>query len=468
MIVTLDMAKELESQIKLTLMNLYGKMLPSDKITLLNSTEFIDKKIIEGNPHTVVNNIIRKITGSIIDVTCTKELNVSKDDYKEILYGGFLNDGLIEFYSQKVAEKLKVNLDEKSEFKENLEAVKALYDKLGDGLDEKVFTEDAIKLLDDESLEELVTTCDNKAIEEYLKNLEVANNTIESKEAIPENGNVGKIDEEGRVQIVYLDGVQYVKYVDKNDETHLVESGDPKRVSEAYRKTMLGLKPGDKLDAEAFFEELTSYVPETDLNVKEDIKTSSLNNEEVNMLNYIHGKEQFRLDSQDDVITHSSDQKIHVIENTNDIVVTNDEDGRVESTIVSDNPEAQIQEDGKQDKPQEETIDDEKILTPEEYEKLCMKFANNEELTIEELRALKRSTPEKMKESEEAKEFQEELQEEETKLIEEQKGPVLKYPGYKSSNAAFTNKYLLIYVVLITICIGFIVGALLFKTFGMK
>ena len=97
-----------------------------------------------------------------------------------------------------------------------------------------------------------------------------------------------------------------------------------------------------------------------------------------------------------------------------------------------------------------------------------MKFANNEELTIEELRALKRSTPEKMKESEEAKEFQEELQEEETKLIEEQKGPVLKYPGYKSSNAAFTNKYLLIYVVLITICIGFIVGALLFKTFGMK
>ena len=38
MIVTLDMAKELESQIKLILMNLYGKMLPTDKVTLLNST----------------------------------------------------------------------------------------------------------------------------------------------------------------------------------------------------------------------------------------------------------------------------------------------------------------------------------------------------------------------------------------------------------------------------------------------
>lgn len=468
MIVTLDMAKELEAQIKLVLMNLYGKMLPSDKVTLLNTTEFIDEEIIKGNSHTVVNNIIRKITGSVIDVTCTKELNIGEDDYKEVLYGGFLNDGLIEFYSEKVAEKLRVNLDEKPEFKENLEAVKALYDKLGDGLDEKAFTEDAIKLLDDAKLEELVTTCDNAAIEEYLKSLEVANNTIENEEVKPLNGNGGKIDEEGRVQIVYLDGKQYIKYVDKNDETHLVESNDSKHVSEIYRKTMLGLKPGEKLDSEKFFQELTSYIPETDLNVKEDIKTSSLNNEEVNMLNYIHGKEEFRLDSQDDVITHSSDQKIHVIENTNDIVVTNDEDGRVESTIISDDEDAKINEEIKPDKPQEEEIDDEKILTPEEYEKLCMKFANNEELTIEELRALRRSTPEEMKKTEEAKKFEEEMQEEESKIIEEQKGPTLKYPGYKSGSAAFTNKYLLIYIVLITICIGFIVGALLFKTFGMK
>ncbi|MCF7627577.1 polysaccharide biosynthesis protein [Holdemanella sp. SCCA2] len=88
--------------------------------------------------------------------------------------------------------------------------------------------------------------------------------------------------------------------------------------------------------------------------------------------------------------------------------------------------------------------------------------------TIDELRALRRSTPEEMKKSEQGQEFQEELQEEETKIIEEQKGPTLKYPGYKYGSAAFTNKYFLIYIVLLTICIGFIVGALLFKTFGMK
>lgn len=468
MIVTLDMAKELEAQIKLILMNLYGKMLPSDKVTLLNNTEFIDEEIIKGSPRVVVNNVIRKITGSVIDVTCTKELTLPNGEYKEILYGGFLNQGLIEYYSQKIAEKLNINLDEKPEFKENLEAVKALYDKLGDGLDEKVFTEDAIKLLDDAKLEELVTKCDNAAVEDYLKSLENAEAILKPQEATPLNGNGGKIDEEGRVQIVYLDGVQYIKYVDKNDETHLVESNDSKHVSEIYRRTMQELQPGDKLDAEAFFKELTSYIPETDLNVKEDIKTESLNNEEVNMLNYIHGKEQFRLDSQDDVITHSSDQKIHVIEETNDIVVTNDDNGRVESTIVGDDPESKVQEDGKNNKPQEEEKDDEKVLTPEEYEKLCMKFVNNEELTVEELRALRRGTPDEIKQTKEGQEFQDELQEEESKMIEEQSGPVLRYPGYKYGSAAFANKYMLIYVVLITICIGFIVGALLFKTFGMK
>lgn len=469
MIVTLEMAKSFEAQVKLILMNLYGKMLPSDKVALLNNTEYIDEEIIKGNARDVCNNIVRKVTGSLIDVTCTKELPISEDDYKNILYGEYLNKGLVEYYSQKVAEKLKLNLDDKPELAENLEVIKALYDKLGDGLDEKVFNEDAVALLDAAKLEELVTKCDNEAIEDYLKSLSTAKGIDEpTVDITPQNGAGEKLDEEGRVQIVYLDGKQYIKYVDKNDETHLVESNDSRHVSEIYRRTMLNLRPGDKLDPEAFFNELTSYIPETDLNVKEDIKTDSLNNEEVNMMNYIHGKEDFRLDAQEDVITHSSDQKIHVIENTNDIVVTNDDDGRVESVVVSDDEEAKINDEVKQDKPQEEEIDDEKVLTPEEYEELCMKFANNEELTIEELRALRRSTPEEMKKTEEAQEFQEELQQEESKMIEEQKGPVLKYPGYKYGNAAFTNKYLLIYIVLITICIGFIVGALLFKTFGMK
>lgn len=473
MIISLEKAREFESLVKRVLMSKYGKMLPSDKITLLNTTEFLDESIIKADPSNVYGEVIRKVVGSVIDVTCTKELYISEDEAKDIIYGEYLEEGLIEFYSRKIAEKFNLNLEDKPELKDNLDMVQKLYEKLGEGLDEKVFSEDALEILDAAELEELITECDNQAIESYLNNLSTAKGIGEVKDEVtPINGKGDVLDEEGRVQIVYLNGVQYIKYVDKEDQIHLVETNDSKHVSEVYRKTILGLNPGDKLDAEAFFKELTSYIPETNLDVKEDIKASSLNNEEVNMMNFIHSSKEFELDGKEDVITHSSDQTIHVIENTNDIVVTDDKGDHVESTVISDDEDPELKDDAGGVKPeeiQEEEKIDEKVLTPEEYEKLCMKFANNEELTLEELRALRRSTPEEMVRSQEDKELLEQMREEENELVRQNEGPILSYPGkYKYGSAAFTNKYLLIYVILITICIGFIVGALLFKTFGMK
>ncbi len=473
MIISLEKAREFESLVKRVLMSKYGKMLPSDKITLLNTTEFLDESIIKADPSNVYGEVIRKVVGSVIDVTCTKELYISEDEAKDIIYGEYLEEGLIEFYSRKIAEKFNLNLEDKPELKDNLDMVQKLYEKLGEGLDEKVFSEDALEILDAAELEELITECDNQAIESYLNNLSTAKGIGEVKDEVtPINGKGDVLDEEGRVQIVYLNGVQYIKYVDKEDQIHLVETNDSKHVSEVYRKTILGLNPGDKLDAEAFFKELTSYIPETNLDVKEDIKTSSLNNEEVNMMNFIHSSKEFELDGKEDVITHSSDQTIHVIENTNDIVVTDDKGDHVESTVISDDEDPELKDDAGGVKPeeiQEEEKLDEKVLTPEEYEKLCMKFANNEDLTLEELRALRRSTPEEMVRSQEDKELLEQMREEENGLVRQNEGPILSYPGkYKYGSAAFTNKYLLIYVILITICIGFIVGALLFKTFGMK
>lgn len=473
MIISLEKAREFESLVKRVLMSKYGKMLPSDKITLLNTTEFLDESIIKADPSNVYGEVIRKVVGSVIDVTCTKELYISEDEAKDIIYGEYLEEGLIEFYSRKIAEKFNLNLEDKPELKDNLDMVQKLYEKLGEGLDEKVFSEDALEILDAAELEELITECDNQAIESYLNNLSTAKGIDEVKDEVtPINGKGDVLDEEGRVQIVYLNGVQYIKYVDKEEQVHLVETNDSKHVSEVYRKTILGLNPGDKLDAEAFFKELTSYIPETNLDVKEDIKTSSLNNEEVNMMNFIHSSKEFELDGKEDVITHSSDQTIHVIENTNDIVVTDDKGDHIESTVISDDEDPELKDDAGGVKPeeiQEEEKIDEKVLTPEEYEKLCMKFANNEELTLEELRALRRSTPEEMVRSQEDKELLEQMREEENELVRQNEGPILSYPGkYKYGSAAFTNKYLLIYVILITICIGFIVGALLFKTFGMK
>ena len=84
MIISLEKAREFEALVKRVLMSKYGKMLPSDKVTLLNTTEFLDDSILKVNPSEVYGEVIRKVVGSIIDVTCTKELNVSEEEAKEM------------------------------------------------------------------------------------------------------------------------------------------------------------------------------------------------------------------------------------------------------------------------------------------------------------------------------------------------------------------------------------------------
>lgn len=468
MIVSFEKAKKFETLVKRVIMIKYGKMLPSDKISLLNNTEFINEDIVKVDIDKVYGTIIRKIVSSIIDVKCFKTLNVNENEEKEILYGEYLEKGLIEYYSREICNKFNLKLNTIPQLKDNLNMVLKLYERLGSGLDERVFKTNAIDILDEAKLNDLIITCDNKAIEDYMKKINQTEVAIDSTNIdAPRNGNGDILDNEGKVQIVYLNGKQYIKYIDKNDEVHLVESNDSKHVSDVYKKTMRNLPVGSELDSEAFFNELTSYIKEVDLNVKEDIKTDSLTSEEVNMMNFIHSNKELELDVNEDVVTHSSDQTIHVIESTNDIVVTEDKIDHVESVIISDNYTNEVNANELNGIVKRHL--DEKILTPEEYEKLCVKFANNQELTLEELRALRRSTPEEMIKSQDDRDFMSKMMDDETSLVRNQSGPILAYPEkYKYGSAAFANKYMLIYVIIITICIGFVVGMLLFKLFGVN
>lgn len=81
---------------------------------------------------------------------------------------------------------------------------------------------------------------------------------------------------------------------------------------------------------------------------------------------------------------------------------------------------------------QEDNHDEGNILTREEYEELCQRFANNEELTLEELKALRRSTPELMEES----------------------GPSLKI------NSGFINSSMAIYLLVVFAIISLIISSL--------
>ena len=76
-----------------------------------------------------------------------------------------------------------------------------------------------------------------------------------------------------------------------------------------------------------------------------------------------------------------------------------------------------------------------------------MKYANNEPLTDDELRALMMSTPELMEERQEI----------------EEKGPTLSIGKKSNRQAAFANKSILIYIIMMVTFIGVFIGAMIFS-----
>ena len=86
-------------------------------------------------------------------------------------------------------------------------------------------------------------------------------------------------------------------------------------------------------------------------------------------------------------------------------------------------------------------------LTAEEYNELCMRYANNEQLTEEEMDALKRATPD--------------LVDNNVATVEKE-GIGLKLSN-KLASYGFASNASLLYIILITVFVGVFIGALIFS-----
>lgn len=459
--IKLEKLREFETLVKKCIAHKYSKYIPESKLNFLNSKSFIDENVLDPTSLDITRgNIVRTVLGAVIDVRCTKELKITENEIETVVYGNYLQNGLIEYYAHELSISYNINIDERPELKNNLDLVIELKEKLDNGLDPLVFNSNAIEILDAAEIENVIKTCDNDAIEEFVAKKEsveaLAPGSAEEEKQIKRD-----FADEGKVQIVYLYGKQYIKYIDKFDEVHLVETHDSSIISKIYKDKFNNLKPGEKINAEEFFEELTKSIEEVPLSKEEEINKDYLTAEEVNMLDFVYSNKELKEDVSTDVVTHSEDSNIHVIESTNDIVVTEDHGDHVESVVIKDEDNG-ITQDGTQEQLQQDEEIDEKILTEAEYEELCMKFANNQELTLEELRALKRSTPELMQQNkQQVEEVIDEIQDEMDEKIIKEDGPKLIIGGNKY--AAFTNKYLLAFIIILTVCLGVLIGALLFK-----
>lgn len=484
---TLNRLKQFESLMKQNLIIKFGPFLSDNKIALLNFQSFVDEDIIgkcDNNEDKIRELIVRTLLDNILDIRCKKDLEIN-GKVETISYGDLLQEILVSYYTKSIADSYQFTAGGLSD--EELIKITLLKNELGDDFDKIVLNNDANTLLAIAGNGDLIKEADNDAIKRYTENLNKNEKVDTEREEVKES-----FENKGQINIVYLNGRQYVKYIDSDDVVHLVETEHTNDlVSKVYKDKIKDVGPNGRINPEDFFNELTSFVNEENLTATEDVNLDYLNHEEVNMLSFIHSNSAYKDDVKDGKVTHNNDNTIHVLESSNDIVVTDTDSHDLVSSKVISQSESDLSNDLNGKTLQKEEVNDDVVLSRKEYEELCDKFKSGGNLTLEQLRALKKyeelymqeyrtvgsvnsevqSTAPDVQNENTIQESNvitpEEIQEKTDELIKEEgleeAGPILRMGNGERRYAGFTNKYLIIYLVIMTICMGVIVGAALFK-----
>lgn len=484
---TLNRLKQFESLMKQNLIIKFGPFLSDNKIALLNFQSFVDEDIIgkcDNNEDKMRELIVRTLLDNILDIRCKKDLEIN-GKVETISYGDLLQEILVSYYTKSIADSYQFTAGGLSD--EELMKITLLKNELGDDFDKIVLNNDANTLLAIAGNGDLIKEADNDAIKRYTENLNKNEKVDTEREEVKES-----FENKGQINIVYLNGRQYVKYIDSDDVVHLVETEHTNDlVSKVYKDKIKDVGPNGRINPEDFFNELTSFVNEENLTATEDVNLDYLNHEEVNMLSFIHSNSAYKDDVKDGKVTHNNDNTIHVLESSNDIVVTDTDSHDLVSSKVISQSESDLSNDLNGKTLQKEEVNDDVVLSRKEYEELCDKFKSGGNLTLEQLRALKKyeelymqeyrtvgsvnsevqSTAPDVQNENTIQESNvitpEEIQKKTDELIKEEgleeAGPVLRMGNGERRYAGFTNKYLIIYLVIMTICIGVIIGAALFK-----
>lgn len=484
---TLNRLKQFESLMKQNLIIKFGPFLSDNKIALLNFQSFVDEDIIgkcDNNEDKMRELIVRTLLDNILDIRCKKDLEIN-GKVETVSYGDLLQEILVSYYTKSIADSYQFTASGLSD--EELMKITLLKNELGDDFDKIVLNNDANTLLAIAGNGDLIKEADNDAIKRYTENLNKNEKVDTEREEVKES-----FENKGQINIVYLNGRQYVKYIDSDDVVHLVETEHTNDlVSKVYKDKIKDVGPNGRINPEDFFNELTSFVNEENLTATEDVNLDYLNHEEVNMLSFIHSNSAYKDDVKDGKVTHNNDNTIHVLESSNDIVVTDTDSHDLVSSKVISQSESDLSNDLNGKTLQKEEVNDDVVLSRKEYEELCDKFKSGGNLTLEQLRALKKyeelymqeyrtvgsvnsevqSTAPDVQNENTIQESNvitpEEIQEKTDELIKEEgleeAGPILRMGNGERRYAGFTNKYLIIYLVIMTICIGVIIGAALFK-----
>ena len=447
----LSKIREFESALKRMIIETYGKFLPEDKISLLNLTNYTTNALlIYDNSDEIRGELARRMLDDVIDMRTIKEVTLADGNTLTINYGYTLEDTLINYYATQLAEKYHFNIDQVEGLNEDLETVKQLYEKMGNSVEYSAFNEDAVKLLNKANIKELTEKYDQKEIDNYFNNVRKVTGMAEMTKEEQNKMLKEAVNRDNSIQIVWLHEKKHIKYTDPYGKVHLVDISNSPKIEEFYQTKLASLAPGEKLDAEEFYHELlTYYANEIELQSTNDIKEDELNSRQIDMLEFIKSNPNIQKAREQDIMLHNSDMDIHVMNSSKDIITTEDRDEYVEANIISDGSATMTDELSQKS----EDISN-RLISKEEYIRLNNKLFNGEELSAEEMEALRRAAPVYSEEV-----FNELHQQ--TVEQEQEKGTVLKPKD--NYNTGFTVKTFALYFVVLTILIATIITIILLR-----
>ena len=363
--------KDFENILKGYLIAEYGKYLPEDRLQLLKRTGYTTTDLLEGRSSSKVRRILlSRMLNDLIDMKVDTTVTLKDGNTLKINdYGLSLEDTLINFYSYEISRKYHFDIGQIDGLKEDLETVKALYEKLGDSLDISAFNEDAVKLLKKANIKEITEKYEQKELQQYFMNVTQVSamgdlSKQEQNDLMKEN-----TERELSIQIVWLHDKKHIKYTDQYGEVHLIDIDKSPSVEEYY-KNKLG------------------YASEMEMTSTNNAKEDELGSKEVNMLEFIKTTPALENARTMDIIKHNSKMDTHVTKADKNIITTEDKDNHVEASIIKDGSAVESDEITQNDTDISSTL-----ISKDEYIRLRSKYNSGEELSDEEIEALRRADP---------------------------------------------------------------------------
>lgn len=465
---TKERIKEFEDFLKKCITFRFQKFLPEKSIILLREKEYINESELkdEKDIRKIHSDLIRKMMGDIINITCELEMNISDTEIKKIVYGEDLEQGLIELYSKKIAEEYNIIFDVNPLLKDNLEMAIKLQKILEEKLDDMTFNSNAIEILESAGLQELIEKNDELAIEKYIETKAEAQ-SLKAGSKEEENHIKEEFKKTGSLKLLEIKGKKTIQYIDEFGENHLVQIPDDFALSEEYKKAFLNTKENENIDAKEFFNEIKFRFGEIALDDELDEKT--INADKVDQLEFVKTNEALKDQRENGNVVFNSDADTFVLTSTNEVVETERKDGHIEAQINDNKNDNTSLLSGDDINPTEGKSDiSERDLNDEDREEIYDK-AENKELTLQELRDLKRALVEEAKQHDDTeladnivKDVAEEDLKELNNTLREENGPKLSM--YSNNNkypyAAYASSHILFFILSMIISLALLVGAI--------